>query len=127
VTPPLRVEIGLSVTDADPVYIDSQTRLLRLDMADQGFDPLRPPAPAPPGARGTGELLGTIQLLMIPTLGPKLLDLLQVWLANRRHSTIKLKVNNGTRGVELEFDPATTTWQDIDKLLASTTNDLIER
>jgi len=95
-------------------------------MTAQGFDPLSILVPAPVGTRGTAELLGVIELILIPTLGPKLLDLLQVWLANRRHGTIKLKVNNGTRAVELEYDPETTTWQEVDALIASTTNHLNE-
>jgi len=120
VTLPVHVEISLSINDADTIHVDSQARLLRQDMTAQGFDAASVAAPDLPGTRGNAELIGVIQLLLIPALGPKLLDVLQVWLANRKQSTIKMKVSSGTHVVELEYDPAKTTWHDIDSLLSTT-------
>ena len=125
-TTQLRVEVALAFTDADTTYLDDQTRLLLHDMIVQGFEPTRVPVTTPVGARGTGELLGVLQLLLLPTLGPKLLDVLQVWLTSRKASTVKLKVSRDNRAIEVEYNPTTTTWQDIDSLLTATTSHLTE-
>ena len=125
-TAPLSVEVILAFADADATYLDDQTRLLLHDMILQGLEPTRVPVASPVGARGTGELLGVLQLLLLPTLGPKLLDVLQVWLANRKASTVKLKVSRDNRAIEIEYNPATTTWHEIDSLLTVTTSHLTE-
>jgi hypothetical protein len=125
-TAQLSVEVILGFADADATYLDDQTRLLLHDMITQGLEPRLVPVTAPVGARGTGELLGVLQLLLLPTLGPKLLDVLQVWLANRKASTVKLKVSRGSRAIEVEYNPALTTWQDIDNLLTVSTSHLTE-
>lgn len=117
----MQVEIALAFPEADLVYLDRQTRLLRREIESQGLETSVVAVEAPTGTRtGIAEVAGILQLLLLPTLGPKLLDILQVWMTNRKGSVIKLKVVDDNRSVEVEFDPKQTTWRDIDSLVKRT-------
>jgi hypothetical protein len=100
-------------------YVDEQTRLLRQDLEALGITTSTISEPTPTGARGTAELLGLLQLALLPTLGPKLLDLLQTWLANRKDGTVKLKITRDE--INVEFSPEHTRWEDLDALISRAT------
>ena len=89
---PIPIELTLFVPEADAIYLDEQVRLLRRDLEQLGITTSAMNAPAPSGARGAAELLGLLQIVLLPTLGPKLFDLLQTWLASRKDSIVKLKI-----------------------------------
>ena len=73
-------------------------------------------------------VVGLIQLLLLPTLGPKLLDILQTWIAGRKSgATLKLKmVKEGGRSIELEYNPRQTSWQEVEHLLSAASNSVTD-
>lgn len=90
------VEIRLSFGDDDVDYLDRQTRLLQRDLNAIGVpaDLVREET-APDGARGTAEIIGLLQVAtLLPVVVPKLMDMLQSWLAGRKGSVIKIKVGD---------------------------------
>jgi hypothetical protein len=117
-TPPISIALALSFPNADQSYLDEQSRLLRDELEHHGIATSTVVGPAPAGARGAAEILGLLQLALLPTLGPKLLDLLQTWLANRKDGSVKLKVKRDE--VEVEFSPEHTSWEEIDTFLQRT-------
>lgn len=90
------VEIRLSFGDGDVEYLDRQTRLLQRDLNAIGVpaDVVREES-APDGARGAAEIIGLLQVgALLPVVVPKLMDMLQSWLASRKGSVIRIKVGD---------------------------------
>jgi len=100
--PQSAVELFLSFGDGNVAYLDRQTRLLQRELTAIGVsaDIAREMTP-PEGARGAAEIIGLLQVAtLLPIVVPKLIDVLQTWLAGRKGAMIKLKVGD----VELEVD-----------------------
>jgi len=90
------VEFTLSFGDDDEAYLDRQTRILQRELTSIGVpaDLVREAA-APEGARGAAEIIGLLQIAtLLPVVVPKVIDVLQAWVAARKGATIKIKVGD---------------------------------
>lgn len=119
---PISIDLRLSFADPDTMYLDEQMRLLRNDLESVGIATSPKMATPPEGARGAMEILGLVQLALLPTLGPKLIDVLQAWLANRKDGSIKLKITRDE--IDIEFNSDHQDWRQIDVLITRTVSHL---
>jgi hypothetical protein len=94
----ISLRLCVSVSDGDTERLDAATQGLREELVERGFDPAPVPAQAPDRAKGDPTFWGALALAVLPTLLPKLVELIQDW--SRRSSdralTIEFKSADGT-------------------------------
>jgi hypothetical protein len=95
--------LQLSFDDADPVYLDRQTRQLQADLTALGIPADRVRGEAPDGARGAAEMAGLLQVVVAiaPTVTGRLFDLLKEWLGTRKSSGAKMMLKWGDQQVDV--------------------------
>jgi hypothetical protein len=63
-------------------------------------------AEAPPATRSAEALLaGTVAIAVLPAVLPKLVELLNSWMALRKGRSVRVKVSRGDASIEVEFAP----------------------
>ncbi len=81
--------------------------------------------PAPAGSKAGEEvLLGSLAVSVLPTVAPKLIDLLQSWLLRGENRTVKIKAQVQDRSIELEYSPSAMSPNDVKRLVSSLTDAL---
>jgi hypothetical protein len=96
----LRVGLGDGTPDDD---LDLATRDLRLELLDAGVGEAEMPSAAiPTGAKaGTGSVVGDLAIAVLPTLLPKLIDLLKEWRNRAEGRSIKVQAEVDGNPVEI--------------------------
>lgn len=77
----------------------------------------------PPAGTKSGELvtLGSLAVVVLPTIAPKLIELLQSWLMRSENNTIRIKAQVDNRSIEVEYSPATMSADELKRLVTSLT------
>jgi hypothetical protein len=107
--PPLRIEIGSDLDadadEADDQLLDLRDELLELDV--ESVDRLAG-SPAPPGARGSAELAGTLAVtLSNSAVLVAVVRMLQSWIGRGRGRRVTLRLGDDT----IEIDAASAEQQ----------------
>ncbi len=106
--------LTLSIDTQDDVDADELNRLtgqLRaeledLDVESVGF--MRDRA-VPEGAKVLDPVtLGTLIVVVLPTVLPKVMEFIQAWTLRDEGHTVKIKVQRGDRSIEVEYPKAMT-------------------
>lgn len=105
-------QIEVSATDATDEELDRMTRQLLSELRELDVDSaeLAKGGLAPEGSKGDPITIGSIALVTIPAILPKVADLVQAWASRGQGRTVKFK----GKGVEFEGSP-----EELHKLLAS--------
>lgn len=77
----------------------------------------------PPAGTKSGELvtLGSLAVVVLPTIAPKLIELLQSWLMRSENNTIRIKAQVDNRSIKVEYSPATMSADELKRLVTSLT------
>lgn len=123
----LELQIQLrSNNEIDADDIDALTRSLSAELEEiQGaVDVKLAPSEemAPQGSKTGVEVvtLGALLLAILPNAVPALIDFLKEWALRPGSPPVTLKVKQGKKSIELEYDPRTTSVDEIAKLLDAT-------
>ena len=105
-------EIQVSATDATEEELDQMTRQLLSELRELNIESaeLTKGESAPAGSKGDPITLGSIALIAVPAILPKVADLVHAWVMRGQGRTVKFKGN----GIEFEGSP-----EELQKLLAS--------
>jgi hypothetical protein len=102
---PIRLQLNLSVDDADARRLDELTRYLSRDLKQLGVESVeRSPSGEATrnGAKGDPFTLGALALVAMPAFLPKLVEFLQAWSLRGEKRSVKIKT---PAGLEVEFTP----------------------
>ena len=105
-------QIEVSATDATDEELDRMTRQLLSELRELDVESaeLTKGGPAPTGSKGDPLTIGSIALVAIPAILPKVADLVLAWMSRGHGRTVKFK----GKGIEFEGSP-----EELYKLLAS--------
>jgi hypothetical protein len=67
----------------------------------------------------SGELvtLGSLAVVVLPVVAPKLIELLQSWSTRAENRIVKIKAQVENRSIEVEYSPATMSPEDLKRLV----------
>ena len=96
-------QIEVSATDATDEELDRITRQLLSELRDTNVESaeLAKGGLAPQGSKGDPVTIGAIAIVVLPTVLPKIIDLVQAWALRGHGRTVKFK----GRGIEFEGSP----------------------
>lgn len=98
----LHVDLG---SDASDEEVDVATHDLRSELLEGGVDQVDAvQRTAPPGAKGTGSIIGDIAVAVLPALLPKLIDLLKDWKGRSESRSIKVRAQVDGSPIEISID-----------------------
>jgi hypothetical protein len=110
--------------DIAPDQLDHLVQQLRQDIAElevESVEPARQGA-APAGAKSADALaLGSLAVVLLPSLLPKLIDFLQNWLLRGENRNVKLKLQVAGNAVEVEYAPHAMSAADVQRLVGKLT------
>lgn len=73
---------------------------------------------APAGAKSAEVVtIGALAVSMLPTLAPKLVEFLQAWKLRGQGRTVKVRLQEQDRQVEVEYDPSTMSSAELTQLV----------
>ena len=120
----LRISVG---EGADAEELDLLTRQLRDEIAELEVDgvELLTGGPIPEGAKSAEAMtLGALAVAVLPTILPKLVELLQAWTMRGENRLVKIKTQAGDRSLEVEYSPATMSAKELEHLVDALTGSL---
>jgi hypothetical protein len=96
-------QIEVSAPDTTDEELDRMTRQLLKELRELDVDSveLTKGGPAPTGSKGDPITIGSIALVAIPAILPKVADLVQAWATRGQGRTVKFK----GKGIEFEGSP----------------------
>ena len=108
--------------NADAEELDDTTRQLLAELHEQNVESveLQEGGPAPEGTKGgEAERLGALAVSVLPDAVEPLVGFLKDWAARGqgRNRSVKIKVERGDTKMELEYDPATMTPEQLRALM----------
>jgi len=111
-TDQVEFNIEVSATDASEEDIDSMTRQLLAELRELEVESIKlaKGGSAPQGSKGDPVTIGSIALIVLPAVLPKVVDLVQDWLTRGQGRTVKFK----GLGIEFEGSP-----KELQKFLAT--------
>jgi hypothetical protein len=75
---------------------------------------------APEGAKAADFVdLGTLAVAVLPALAPKLIEFMQSWSMRAKNQIIKIKTQVADRSIEVEYNPATMSTDELTHLVKS--------
>jgi len=101
--------------------LDERARHLRRDLSELDVESVTAVAegPAPAGAKSAEALaLGSLAVVVLPTLLPKVVEFLQNWLLRGENRRVKMKLQVRDKSVELEYAPGVMSSSDVQHLVA---------
>lgn len=107
-TDAFKFQIAINSKDATTEDLDELTRevLSELREADVELAELVEAGPAPTGTKAIDPVtVGAIAVTVIPTVLPKVIDMLQAWIARGSGRTVKFKGRIGKQQIEFEGPP----------------------
>ncbi len=107
-----QLNIEISANDATEEDLDRMTRQLLSELRELDVESveLAKGGPAPKGSKGDPITIGSIALVVLPAVLPKVADLVQGWSTRGQGRTVKFK----GMGIEFEGSP-----EEFQKLLAT--------
>lgn len=120
---PTPVNLTLQISagqDVDPETLDRLTRQLLAEIQDLDVESagLLKGGPAPEGAKGPELVtLGSMAVLVLPVVAPKLIELLQSWVTRAENRTVKIKAQVADRSIEVEYSPAAMSNDELKRLV----------
>ena len=115
------VMVHLSLDEkASAEELGEMTHQLNEEILQLNVDSIEPvrKGKAPGGTKGTEmALAGQLLVTLAPTLLGALFDLLKSWKARKASSPIRIKLTVGGVAADIEFDPATTTPEQLSALV----------
>jgi hypothetical protein len=116
--------------NADADELDRLTRQLLTEIKELEVESveLAKDETAPAGTKSIDAVtLGALAVAVLPTVVPKLIDLLQSWLMRGEGRAVKIKTQVGDRSVELEYSPKTVSPDELKSLVDKLSEALWER
>jgi hypothetical protein len=101
----LQIDAG---EDSDAEELDRLTRQLQAEIQELDVESVElvKDQTAPEGTKTIDAVtLGALAVAVLPTVVPKLIDLLQSWIMRGEGRAVKIKTQVGDRSVELEYSP----------------------
>jgi hypothetical protein len=116
----------LEIVSDDDDAIAQATQQLRTNLMNlDGIEAVERPSPSTGedlgGAKGDALTLGALILAVAPGAVSATIDTLKEWLVRKSDETIRLKLQRGEQLVELEYNPATTSVDEIKTLVSALT------
>lgn len=112
-------------SDMDADTLDHLTRQLHHEIAglDVAAVDLVKGSAVPVGAKSVeaAVTLGSLAVVVLPTLLPKVVEFLQSWLTRGENRSVKLKLQMQGNSVEVEYSPAGASAADIQGLVGKLT------
>lgn len=101
---PVELEIEVLVTDATEDDRDEATRnlLSELRETDVELAKLAQKGNAPRGSKGDPVTVGSIALVVLPAVLPKVVDAVQAWVSRGNNRTVKFRGKVGGKMIEFE-------------------------
>ncbi len=125
---PIQLKLQLNPgKDNDPEELDRMTRQLLSEIQELDVESayLVKSGAAPEGSKTADAVtIGSLAVLVLPTIAPKIMDLLQSWAKRGENRTVKIKSQVGDRSIELEYSPAAMSSADLDHLVKTLTDAL---
>jgi hypothetical protein len=113
--------------DASAEELDHLTRQLLAEIQELEVESVEiaKDGELPEGAKA-GEVvtLGSLAVLVLPTVVPKLVEFLQSWSMRGENRTLKIKAQTGERAIELEYSPAAISGDELERLVNTLTKAL---
>ena len=111
-TDKVELHIEVSATDSIEEDIDRMTRQLLSELREINVESadLVQGGPAPRGSKGDPVTIGSIAVVVLPAVLPKLAELVQAWAARGQGRTVKFK----GKGIEFEGSP-----EELQRILAA--------
>jgi hypothetical protein len=121
----LNLTLSISIGQgADAEELDRFARQLRDEIAELEVDAVEPLAggPIPAGAKSAEAItLGALAVAILPTILPKLIELLHAWTMRGENRLVKIKTQAGDRSVEVEYSPTTMSAKELEHLVNALT------
>jgi hypothetical protein len=111
----------------DPEEIDRLTRHLSSEIRDLEVESvaLTKSGELPEGAKSAEMVtLGSLAVVVLPVVIPKLIELLHSWSTRVENRTVKIKAQVEDRSIELEYSPAAMSPDDLKQLVQTLTESL---
>ena len=120
----LQINVG---KDYDAEELDRLTRQLLTEIQDMEVESVElvKSREQLAGAK-SGELvtLGSLAVVVLPVVAPKLIEFLQTWSTRAENRIVKIKAQVENRSIELEYSPATMSSDDVKRLVNTLTEAL---
>jgi hypothetical protein len=116
----VRVQLSLD-EKASAEELGEMTHQLNEEILQLNVDSIEPVRKdkAPGGTKGSEmALAGQLLVTLAPTLVGALFDLLKSWKARKASTPVRIKLTVGDVAADIEFDPATTTPEQLSALVA---------
>lgn len=109
-----------NAASASPSLIEKETEnLMQEIMGAHTFKVQKIKTKAPNGARsGIGEAIGGIAVSLLPNGISTLVSVVKDWLGRNEQRSLTLKLKLGERLLEVEYDPASMTPNDLSSIIA---------
>jgi hypothetical protein len=107
--------------------LDQAARRLRAELMDLDFDSveLLKEGDLPAGAKSAEALtLGSLGVVLLPSLLPKLLEYLQSWSLRGENRKVSIKTRVGDRSIELDYNPSVMSSAELEQLIKTLTGAL---
>jgi hypothetical protein len=122
----VHLTLQLSTGDDDSTEeLDRQTRQLLKEIRELDVESAELERGEQPSAGAkSGELvtLGTLVLVLLPAVAPKVIELLQAWSTRAENRIVKIKAQVEDRSIEVEYAPATMTTDELKRLVSTLTD-----
>jgi len=117
---PAELIVELALEDGDAADLDELTRQLSAEVAELNIDSIQQVSAgaAPPGTKAADfAVIGQVAVTLAPTLVPALFGLLKSWVDRKPSTPVKIKVRDGKRTAQIEYDPTKTSAEDLQMLI----------
>ena len=124
------VFVQIEIPDSDMEKLDSLSHQLQSEIRELNVDAIETVhvGEAPEGTKALGEMaIGAIAIQLAPVVIPPLFELIKSWLAQPHSQPMKVKIKIGSRVAEVEYDPATMSPQELQKLVDKLTASISKR
>jgi hypothetical protein len=100
----IQLNLEVSASDATEAEIDRMTRQLLSELRETDVESaeLAKGGAAPRGSKGDPVTIGSIALVVLPTMLPKVVDVVQAWALRGNNRTVKFKGKIGGKTIEFE-------------------------
>lgn len=123
----LHIDLG---EEADDEELDRATRELRSELMELNVDSVEL-VKSGKWIEGTKSAevvtLGSLAVVLLPMVIPKLLEYLQSWSLRAENRKVSIKTQIGDRSIELDYNPATVSQDELQKLVRIISGALVEK
>jgi hypothetical protein len=123
----LNIDLG---EEADDDTLDRATRELRSELLELDVNSVDfvKSGESPEGAKSAEAVtIGSLAVILLPTLIPKLLEYLQSWSLRAESRKISIKTQVGDRSIELEYSPSAISAGELEQLVQKLIGSLVAK